>query len=54
VAQDRKEKALDQENAFQVGEKTPKTRQIVFEEVLNVEPPRPTAQGIFKEKPCKH
>ena len=36
VAQDRKEQALDQKNAFQVGGKTPKTRQIVFEEGIEL------------------
>ena len=34
VAEDKKEKALEQENAFQVGGKIPKTRQQAFEEEL--------------------
>ena len=34
VAEDKKEKALEQENAFQVGEKIPKARQQAFEEEL--------------------
>ncbi|MDD2920079.1 LPD7 domain-containing protein [Rhodoferax sp.] len=34
VAEDKKEKALEQENAFQVGGKIPKARQIAFEEEL--------------------
>jgi len=32
VAEDKKEKVLEQENAFQVGGKMPKARQIAFEE----------------------
>ena len=36
VAQDRKEQALDQKNAFQVGGETPKTHQIVFEESIEL------------------
>ncbi|MDD2883344.1 MAG: hypothetical protein PHQ58_23285 [Rhodoferax sp.] len=34
VTEDKKEKALEEENAFQLGEKIPKTRQQVFEEEL--------------------
>lgn len=36
VAEDKKEKALEQENAFQVGGKMPKTRQIAFEESIEL------------------
>lgn len=36
VAEDKKEKALEQENAFQVGGKIPKARQIAFEEGIEL------------------
>jgi hypothetical protein len=36
VAEDKKEKVLEQENAFQVGEKMPKARQIAFEEGIEL------------------
>ena len=36
VAEDRKEKALEQENSFQVGEKMPKARQHTLEEGIEL------------------